>query len=410
LRSEPATADVPVILRGQSDDPKSRVWAGRARAPAYVVKGRLGALVRALVKAIASSPSSDGFFMQLSGGNRDIRDRIAQHLDAALFESVIAAEVRALACEGSFDRLFDLLCQLLSQLTSYRWLAVATRAPAHFGIHHHPKLGDKAVAEARQVLGVDAESLVARVEDEDALLADTSAPAIVCAVKLGETEVGSIALSVATDGESDATSLLPLVARELGGPLRMAALVEESRLQASTDSLTGMMNRRAFLKAMENEMARCERYDYPLSVILFDVDHFKHINDRRGHAAGDHVLTHIGSLLRGALRGSDFGVRWGGEEFVLALTSTGLEGGRIVAERLRVAVEQLDVRDASGVRIPITASVGLASLRAGESFHMLVSRADKAMYAAKTGGRNKIVVDEDNFPQPALTSSANGPS
>ena len=97
LRAEPATADVPVILRGPSDDPRSHFWAERAGALAYVVKGRMSELVRVLSRAVVNAPSSDGFFMQLSGDGGDIRDRIARHLDAALFESVIAAEVRALA-------------------------------------------------------------------------------------------------------------------------------------------------------------------------------------------------------------------------------------------------------------------------------------------------------------------------
>src|SRR5260221_9024179 len=90
LRAEPATAEVPVILRGAADDPRSRFWAERAGAAAYVAKGRMGELVRVLAKAVESAPKSDGFFMQLSGGSIDVRDRIARHLDAALFESVIA--------------------------------------------------------------------------------------------------------------------------------------------------------------------------------------------------------------------------------------------------------------------------------------------------------------------------------
>jgi diguanylate cyclase (GGDEF)-like protein len=154
------------------------------------------------------------------------------------------------------------------------------------------------------------------------------------------------------------------------------------------------MNRRAFLVAIEAEMSRCERYEYPLSIVLFDVDHFKRINDQRGHAAGDHVLSEIGSMIRGTLRRSDFGVRWGGEEFVLALTSTDLEGGRTVAERLRLAVEGLAISDAKGVGIPVTASVGLAARFAGETLQDLLGRADAAMYEAKAAGRNRLVVRE----------------
>src|SRR5687768_8004027 len=109
LRAEAATADVPVILRGDDDDPRSRFWAERAGAAGYVRKGRTGELVRLLARTVSQSPASDdGFFIQLGGGGIDIRDRIARYLDAALFDSVIAAEVRSLAAAGSFDRLFDL--------------------------------------------------------------------------------------------------------------------------------------------------------------------------------------------------------------------------------------------------------------------------------------------------------------
>jgi two-component system cell cycle response regulator len=394
LRSEPATADVPVILRGETDDPKSRFWAERAGAAAYVVKGRMGDLVRALGKAVSSSPVSDPFFMQLSEGTRDIRDRIAQHLDAALFESVIAAEVRALASEGSFDRLFDLLSQLLSQLAGYRWLALATHSPQHFGIHHHPKLKELAAKEAPQALELLRDVDCFLVEDEDALPAAEQAAPIVCPVMFGGVEIGRIALSVPRGSESDGASLLPLVARELGGPIRMTALIEDSRMQASTDPLTGLMNRRAFLQAVAGEVARCERHGYSLCIVLLDIDHFKHINDQRGHAAGDEVLARIGALLRGTLRKSDFGVRWGGEEFIVGLTSTDLDGGRVLAERLLRAVENLEILDTRGESIPVTGSLGLACHKVGESIQQLIDRADRAMYTAKVGGRNRLVVDD----------------
>ncbi len=118
---------MPIVLRGLTRRPRNRFWAERAGASAYVPKGRMGDLVRALSRAIATRPVDDGFFTQLNGGSLDIRDRIARHLDAALFESVVAAEVRALAISGSFDRLFDLFSQFLTQVLSYRWVAICNR-------------------------------------------------------------------------------------------------------------------------------------------------------------------------------------------------------------------------------------------------------------------------------------------
>jgi two-component system cell cycle response regulator len=412
LRSEPATADVPVILRGERDDPKSRFWAERAGAVAYVVKGRMGDLVRALVKATANARGGDGFFMQLTE-TMDIRDRIAQHLDAALFDSVIASEVRALANAGAFDRLFDQLSQVLSQLNAYRWLALTTPAPEHFGLHCHPRLSEQAEAEARAALRIGPSVVASSVHDEDAMPASDVTEAIVCQVSFANMVVGTVALSPSADDQGDAYKLVPLVARELGGALRMAALVEETQRQASMDMLTGLMNRRAFLPLIQGEVARGARYGLALSVLLLDVDHFKVVNDRHGHAAGDQVLTAIGGLLRRTLRTSDFAARWGGEEFVVALTCTNLEGGRLVAERTRRAIEELVIDDGHGGRIPVTASVGLAALQEKETVDELMDRADRAMYAAKYSGRNRVGIDDPESGEPAVVpakSIASGPA
>ena len=404
LRSEPATAEVPVILRGERDDPKSRFWAERAGAVAYVVKGRMGDLVRALAKATALVRSGDGFFMQLPSGTMDIRDRIAQHLDAALFDSVIAAEVRALANAGEFYRLFDQLSQVLSQLNAYRWLALSTPAPEHFAVHSHPKLAQQAEAEARTALDLEARVQAHGVHDEDAVHISEPLEAIVSTIRFANTVVGTIAVSPSPADRDDAYKLVPLVASELGGALRMAALVEETQRQASIDVLTGLMNRRAFLPAIHTELARGARYGQALSVLLLDIDHFKVINDRFGHQAGDQVLAAVGGALHQNLRITDFAARWGGEEFVIALTNTDVDGGRVVAERTRQAIERLVIEDGNGTRIPVTASVGLAALQASESVDQLMDRADRAMYAAKYGGRNRVGIDDPSSAPHVLTT------
>jgi two-component system cell cycle response regulator len=413
LRSEPATADVPVILRGETDDPKSRFWSERAGAAAYVVKGRMGDLVRSLARAIAAAPEGDGFFQQLSGGRQDIRDRIAQHLDAALFESVISSEVRALGSAGTFNRLFDLLSQLVSQLTSYRWLALSTAAPEHFGLHQHARSEPGAEAQARALLGVGSTVEAFLVNDEDALPSGQSTKELCAEIGFAGAQIATLGLSVPLPAKDDVERLLGLIARELGGPLRMTALIEETQRQASTDSLTGLLNRRAVIRALEVELARSERHAYPLSVLLLDIDHFKSVNDRRGHAAGDQVLSRIGSLLAASMRKSDLGARWGGEEFVVVLMSTDLAGGRIVAERIRADVEALEILDMDAQPIRVTASVGLATLRDTDTLHALVDRADRAMYSAKAAGRNRVMLEEgapvpSDAPSPATTLVPSG--
>jgi two-component system cell cycle response regulator len=380
LKAEPATEHVPVILRGP-DGPRNRFWAERAGASAYVVKGRMGDLVRALGTAIESSSGASSFFTELAPGENSVRERIAAHLDAALFESVLAAEVRALGTCGAFDRLFDLFSQFVSRVATYRWLAVSTTQPARLGLHTNPGQRQRAEAEARQALGIGSDALTIAVEDEDAFPDEEGPPPIIRPISLGGIAIGQLALATRHPEHTQDVDFAAVIARELAGPIRMATLVEESQRLATMDALTSLMNRRAFMNSLDVEMSRASRYAQPLSFLLLDIDHFKAINDSRGHQGGDVVLAAVGRLLSAQARKSDLVARWGGEEFVLALTTTDIAGGAVVGERVRRAVEELDILDADGSRIPVTASV-----------EMLVDRADRAMYSAKMGGRNRLEV------------------
>jgi len=392
LRAEPATLEVPLILRGAEDDPKSRFWADRAGAAAYVRKGHMGELVRALARTALATPPVDDFFIQESSTAVDIRDRIARHLDSALFESVIASEVRALSASGSIDRLFDLFSQLVSQLVRYRWLALATDSPACFGLHHHPASASTAEAEARNVLKSANALHVLRVEDEDADAAPEGPAPLVFEVPFAGIIVGHVAIAPLHTSTHDADNMLRLVSRELGGPLRMAALVDEQQRLAAVDPLTNLSNRRSFLATIRAEIIRSARW--PISLLMLDVDHFKAINDRRGHAGGDQVLVDLAALLRKAVLPPHLVARWGGEEFVIAYLNTNSEQTVIAAQELRRAIADLVV-NFEGSPIPVTASLGCATLDVQESVEQLLDRADRAMYRAKAGGRNRVVADED---------------
>jgi two-component system cell cycle response regulator len=392
LGREPATNTVPVILRG-SDGRRNRFWAEQGGAVAYVTAGRMGDLVRALTRAIAATPPSASFFTDLRGEQADIRDRIATYLDEALFESVIASEVRALGTSGSFERIFDLFSQFISRVTSYRWLAVATEAPVRFGLHSNPKTRASNEKAAREALGVH-DAVVVPVEDEDAYDDEGGPPPIVLPIKFGSAVVGTIALATRDPGHPRDRDLVAAVARELGGPIRMARLVEESQRLATIDPLTGLNNRRAFIEGLGQELDRRARHGYPVSVMLLDVDHFKAINDRFGHATGDLVLASVGKALQTHFRKVDVVARWGGEEFVVALSGAAAEGAHIAAERLRQTIEELEVARPSGEPpVKLTISLGLATHRLGEPLDSVVDRADRAMYGAKTMGRNRVVVD-----------------
>jgi len=157
--------------------------------------------------------------------------------------------------------------------------------------------------------------------------------------------------------------------------------------QASTDSLTGLANRRGGRELLEREVRRASRYDRPLSLILFDLDRFKAVNDRYGHAAGDRVLRAVARAAARAVRDTDRVIRWGGEEFVVVCAETGQNEAGQLAERLRRRIERLRL----GRQRLVTASFGVATFCAGEDAAALSERADKALYRAKHGGRNRVV-------------------
>lgn len=397
LKSEPATAHVPIILRAADNAPRNRFWAEKAGAAAYVPKGRIGELVRALSRAIQQgSAEEDEFFTHLEQ-NVDIRDRIAKQLDEALYDSVIAAEVRALGNCESFARLFDLFSQFVCQVTSYRWLAVYVPDTGRFGLHCHPRARLECEADARRALKCgDVPGFI--LEDEDALDQEEEFPLLVKQICFGPKKIGHVALGPSAAKYED-THLVGLLAAELGGPLRMSALVEESQRLALYDPLTGIMNRRAFSDALSRDLARCAATFTDFALVLMDVDHFKTINDTRGHAAGDLVLEQLGEVLAGCAVQGDHVARWGGEEFVLAIPRVGETEARARGEALRAAIEALQIIAPDGTRIEVTASLGLAMWKRGEHADQLVERADKAMYQAKISGRNRLVTSGE-LPEP----------
>jgi diguanylate cyclase (GGDEF)-like protein/PAS domain S-box-containing protein len=170
---------------------------------------------------------------------------------------------------------------------------------------------------------------------------------------------------------------------------RKALEIELTR-QASTDSLTGLANRRSFMALAEQEIRRAQRFERPFSVMMLDVDHFKAINDRYGHAVGDAVLQGIAKRSPESLRQSDQIARLGGEEFAVAMPETNLEAAVRAAERLREHLAERPVI-ASGKAVPCTISIGVAEMQPGDvSIDDLLRRADEALYCAKKNGRNRV--------------------
>jgi len=169
------------------------------------------------------------------------------------------------------------------------------------------------------------------------------------------------------------------------------ALIERLRQQSHADFLTGLPNRRAFFDAASRELAQAMRHGHPLTVILFDVDHFKQFNDQLGHAAGDCALVEVARTVQRHMRAGDLVARFGGEEFVLLLVNCQRDDGLRFAERLRQALAEAPVTCPNGQVAHLTASLGVAdSDSSGLMLEALLSQADAAMYVAKLAGRNRV--------------------
>lgn len=175
-------------------------------------------------------------------------------------------------------------------------------------------------------------------------------------------------------------------------------MMEKLEALAATDSLTGLLNRRAFYERADIESKRAQRQKSLVSVVTFDLDHFKQVNDRYGHEIGDEALRQSAAACRKQLRDIDIVARFGGEEFVILLPETDLTGAQQVAERLRKALADITIHTAQGT-LQFTASFGVSLMLAGTDLTAALQAVDKALYVAKQGGRNRVEVHiQENSP------------
>lgn len=188
--------------------------------------------------------------------------------------------------------------------------------------------------------------------------------------------------------------LFEMIATQTAVAVQNARLYDQMKQMAITDSVTGLFTRRHFTALGTGEVERALRYNRQLSVLMVDLDHFKLVNDTYGHNTGDLVLQVVAQVCRQALRVTDIVGRWGGEEFAIVLPEADEEGAALIAERIRRMMAERDMRAGEGI-IHVTVSIGVATLSSTcSTLEMLIGRADRALYLAKQGGRNRVCMVE----------------
>ena len=240
----------------------------------------------------------------------------------------------------------------------------------------------------RQMLGVLVYSLVAFGVASGVVAArdEPDYPTVVAAAYVGMVVVVLLSSTFLTTRVQSTREHLRRQKAEL------AQALEQIRQLATHDDLTGLLNRRAMLDRMQLEQRRSLRSGSPLLIAQLDIDHFKAVNDTHGHAAGDLVLQSFADTVRRNVRDTDVLARWGGEEFVLLLCDTPAADAVALMERLRQAVQAMQVPVAQGGQpITVTVSIGLARHTPADPLAGTLERADRALYAAKAGGRNRVV-------------------
>jgi diguanylate cyclase (GGDEF)-like protein len=430
LKAEPITAGVPVIFISAMADPEAKVGAFAAGGVDYVTKPLHPDEILARVHThlalrelhLQLQVANDALAERLSDlerGNQRLQAEIgarraAEELSSRLLEQErrrVEQLHRLRAAMTDIGRALDLpgvqraIAERAAGLLDASWAALAV-APDHgqplqvralaglppglIGLEPQPGEGLVGLAAGLRRAVNSAE---ARTPSGAPVLGAGSAlaaPLLADERLLGVVLVARPAASAPFDRED--LQLLDLFAQQAASALEKARLFAELRQMASTDPLTGLINRRHFYEMAGRELERVRRSGGALAILMLDLDHFKLVNDAFGHQAGDEALRAVAEVLRTGLRTADVPARYGGEELVVLLPDADADHAAQAAERVRAAIAAVSVATERG-EVQLTVSMGVAATCAGgaESLDQLLARADDALYAAKRQGRNCVV-------------------
>ncbi len=332
--------------------------------------------------------------------NAEVATRAAQHRAEELERLVAFGQ--ALGRSLDFESIQVAIGQHLSALAGTHNLWVLVRE----GTEWQALAGDTRGAEEVLQWGDLAEQLLASGATEKTPTQLSASRATGIPLVVGGTTLGVLGLRLEHGVlPADKRRIIEAAAALLAVSVKNAQLFREVKENSVRDALTGCFTRGHALDVVDAELRRARRSQTPVSMIMFDLDHFKDVNDRHGHLCGDAVLSAVGKRMKEVLRGSDLKCRYGGEEFLVLLPETPLHGARRVAETLRKEIADRPVPWA-GEALTITASFGLAQALPGEvNVQAVIARADQALYRAKDDGRNCVRIAAETAAQIADDST-----
>jgi diguanylate cyclase (GGDEF)-like protein len=405
LKGDPVSHSIPIVVLTSHREAASRFWSLYTGADAYLVKEAVEDRLLDTVDRLRSAEQRQRpEASELPQGPLEVVARVARHLDQSLLEATLVTRVMTRGVgEATLDATYWATLETVAEVVDARAVAVVVVDELDTSVH---------CLCPEEPVSLDPQAMAVHLLDA---IGESGRDPVHVHVRGSESTV---------DGDDDLTGLVtydlpsrgaqiclgvvprdPGLYRAAGHRLvasvttHLAMVIDNARLAArlrelsTLDGLTRLLNHRSIFSRLQDEMERARRYRLPLSIILCDVDHFKQVNDRYGHLAGDAVLRQLSEILGDQLRTADAAGRYGGEEFLLIMGNTDLEAAGVAARRLRRAIEETELRVSSGTVIRVTASFGVATLHELEAVRTpegLVSIADERLYTSKARGRNTV--------------------
>ena len=353
-------------------------------------------------------------------------ERVFVQLERSKYEQTVLYQAsQALGSALDTDEVLDSAVEAFSKIAAYDLCAITTY-DTHTRRHHIVRAEGHNAPALQGLSFVDNTSLTAMVVKTGHYLPyrgdydgkqqvytkrvklDGMHSLLVLPLTVQEHTMGTVALAATRRGgfRGGLRSTLRVLANQLAVSLSNAASVKRLEDMATTDGLTGCLNKRAFLTAMERKVTSSARFERQLSLVIADLDYFKRINDTYGHAVGDKVLQGLGEILKNAKRETDVVARFGGEEFCILCEETDMEGALLLAERIREEVQLTRFSTDAG-KLSVTCSLGVATYPVdAQDQSALFEAADRALYDAKKGGRNRVCTAHVPNPTKHLISQA----